>query len=302
MAVVPRSQFDLQEQCSRQHKERDALLRKNYWKPVTAVLGFVNGAVHKDGDMIVMASDSQMSAYPYSTARQVGYPKLGKIAFKGEKHHAMIAKAGTLMTANHFEELFAREAAEVIPKTPWSIAEVAERAMKQVRSKIMGVFTEAAPWSDDTKAQRMRDYHCEIMLAYFFDGIPHIYVMTSDACFPDPQKQPFAAVGCAANVVSSVLSGFGLKEMKPDNALALSVYAIEMCKKNDLACGGDVQLGVISCYSDQPAFFFQDKDVNLAYAESALKTMEQAREFLTTKLVENFREIRLGQNGVFWLK
>jgi hypothetical protein len=111
---------------------------------MTAVIGFVNQ------ETIIMASDSQMSSYPYSTAKQVGYPKLGSVMFSqpgsDDRHFAMIAKAGVLMTANHFEDLFTAEAAKMRPGSPRAIANLAEKTMKQGRAEIMGLFAETCFW------------------------------------------------------------------------------------------------------------------------------------------------------------
>jgi hypothetical protein len=52
-----------------------------------------------------------------------GYPKLGSVKF-AESGYAMIAKAGTLTTANHFEELFALKASKVTPKERASVEHV----------------------------------------------------------------------------------------------------------------------------------------------------------------------------------
>ncbi len=233
-----------------------------------------------------------MSGYPYSTARQVGYPKLGRIAFQENKHHAMIAKAGSLTTANAFEDLFEQEAAKMKPDRPRAIADLAEKVMGQVRSKIMSLFTEAGPWADESKMQRMWDHDCEVMIAYYFDDQPYIYRLTLASCVADLQRQPFAATGCGANVAASVLSGFDLAKMDSLQACALAVYAIEMCKKNDSACGGDVQMGVLSYFAEHPAYFFEP-DVLKDYMSAANETGAQMQGVLAEKLATNFRELRI---------
>jgi 20S proteasome alpha/beta subunit len=201
---------------------------------VTAIIGFVNN------QSIILASDSQMSNLQNGT-KQCDSKKIAEVNFAGG-HSALIARAGSVAGADLFQETFEDMAART-HVTGWrTIADTAEAALKFCRKKVLDGFSHPSLTAEMCLSQ-LDDYSCSLLIAYFFNDHPFIFSGDSTGAITIKLTHKFAAMGSAASVASFILEGFDLDAFTGEQALALAVYTIEMCKQTDLYCAGRTQVG-----------------------------------------------------------
>lgn len=204
--------------------------------PVTIVLGFTC----KDG--IVLACDSQISN-PESTRKQTGVAKLARVDFAGSS--VLVAKAGSLWMSSYFQEFFEKNARHV-PLTDYRVVTaIAEQTMREVKTRLIDAFLPEQPDSEAIQ-QRVRDYSYVVMLAYYCQGKPHIFTLASYAGIAIRETHSFSAAGCGDSLASYVLTGIDTAKLSSHHALALATYTVDVCKRHDAGCGGDVQVGTVS--------------------------------------------------------
>lgn len=196
---------------------------------VTAVIGFVCS------NAIVLASDSQMTSGDTKLSTQ----KIHGVKFL-DGSEAIFAFAGNLSGANLFTEIFDDLAKRTESDAPRKIADTAELAIKEARSKILDGFRHPS-LSHEQCLENLHQNYCEVILAYYFEHQSHIYHLRLDMGVAVKCEGDFMAIGSASNIAGFTLTGFDLRSLPFHLAAALSVYVIEACKRADLYCSGMTQ-------------------------------------------------------------
>lgn len=246
---------------------------------VTIVIGFVSD------NAIVLASDSQIS---YSdTAKIHGVTKIEPVTFQN-KQQVLVAKAGTMDTANAFIEYFSAKAAGLTITSSRTVPDLAEQAIREVRTKIFDQFRDPALTSDDY-LRHWDDYSCEFLIAFYALGQPYIVTIKSYHCLATLTRTPFTAIGCASNLASFVLYGFDFNRMDFSQSLGLAVYTVQMCKEHDSGCGGHVQVGIISSINGQCTIF--PRDIIHRYEQACVLAAPQIKDAMVEKVNESFNKI-----------
>lgn len=187
---------------------------------------------------IVFASDSQMSVGG-DTYKQYGEEKLFALEF-ADGSSAMIAIAGSLDAANLFRETLERSAKGLGVSDAQDIPRCVEAALKDTRRRLLDYLEDDA--TEDQKRQHLLDMQFAVLLGFWFETKPYIYESGLFHGRTILCRRPFAATGCGANVAGYILTGGDYAHYETERAHGLAVYAVEMCKEFDNACGGDTRV------------------------------------------------------------
>lgn len=198
---------------------------------MTAVIGFFgNGS-------ITVATDSQMTC---GGTKQCDSKKIDKIEFQSGQV-ALVARAGAIETADLFLEIF-EEMAAVNVENWRTIANVAETALKETRKRLLDGYRHEA-----LSAEHCREYlsarYGEFLIAYMFGGQPHMFRADSEGAVAIKVSTRFTAMGSGRNIASLLLEGSHFLHLNQNERAGLAAYVIEMCKRADLYCSGQVQIG-----------------------------------------------------------
>jgi 20S proteasome alpha/beta subunit len=116
---------------------------------------------------IILASDSRISdGYHASSNRE---QKIISVMFNGD-HCVLLAKAGIKTTADAFEEKFSEIAANTAIKTPRSVADAAEVAMRDVLARLNAGYTGDID-------RRIADYESQFIMGFWHQGKPYFYTI-----------------------------------------------------------------------------------------------------------------------------
>lgn len=223
--------------------------------PVTAIIGFASK------DNIVLASDSQTTT---AEGAKLSMRKIHRICF-GEKTAALVAIAGVVDGAEAFLEAFESGASNA-PVDHWrSIANCAEAAMKEARQRINDGFRNSAVTPEQC-FEHLENRYCQILLAYYFNKTPHLFVLDSRGAIAIKSTRAFVASGSGSTIAGSILKEFNFQDMDTPEAWAIAVYTIEACKRADLHCSGLCQVGQILLADNQCSLL----------TESTVRNMESA--------------------------
>jgi 20S proteasome alpha/beta subunit len=242
---------------------------------VTAILGFAAQ------DRIILASDSQTTT---ASGAKIASPKIYRIYFQGVS--ALVAIAGVVDSAELFLENLTRIASGCSIATPRTIADAAESAMKEAREGLLEGFRHSASTSHDLLS-RLDAYSCQIILGYYHDRQPYIYVVSLKGAKAIKSTRPFVVVGTGAIMAGAVLDGFPLRTMKSHDAIGAAVYAIESAKRADLHCSGNCQVGYISM-ADNLCNLLDDKSVKCLQSAFG-RVHEEMRGDLAKKIADSIR-------------
>ncbi len=217
---------------------------------MTIAIGFVC----QDG--IIIASDSQMSVVG-GKFKRYDEPKVFHVPFHIPlarqpldesddaahpviPHGIAVAISGSLDGANYFRDILGRRIRSLEVRSGIDVAAAVEESARETRQQILAVFP------PDSASQKERDdqlgaLNFESIVAFYFGNRPFIYTIALWNCLAVKSQRDFETVGCGADIASFVLTEAHVRLMKFGHALALAVFAVEMAKKFDQACGGNFQ-------------------------------------------------------------
>jgi hypothetical protein len=89
------------------------------------------------------------------------------------------------------------------------------------------------------------DHECAFLLAYFFQGKPHIYSPSLPSRLAVSSREAFATMGCAGSLANFLLTGIDFENSEPRRAIEIAMATVELCKLHDSFCGGQVQIVLI---------------------------------------------------------
>lgn len=230
-----------------------------------------------------MATDSQMTL---GGTKQCDSKKLLRVKFKNNAH-AVVARAGSIQGADIFHELFESLALETEITGPRTIADAAETALKQARTKILGNARHDAMSSEEC-ITHLDDYYHEMLLAYVYNGKQYMFTGDSKSAVTVKSTHPFVALGSGRGVAASILEGFPTDTLDRNQSTGLAAYVIEMCKRVDLYCAGRPQIGAIG---PDGKFLYAARQAMVPLQQAIEITHEAMKETLIIQINKNFREI-----------
>lgn len=203
---------------------------------VTICIGFAST------ECLLLASDSQMSMG--SKYKQCNEPKLHSIRLSAEQW-AILAIAGSLDGARMFQETFESEAFGVELKNERTISDLADSVLKNTRVRILDSVDHPSLTSVE-RENHLADLNFEGIIAFYFRSRPHFYTIELRRALTVRSQRPFETIGSGSDIAGFVLTGAELSRFHSESAIGFAAYAIESCKRFDQACGGPLQILVLS--------------------------------------------------------
>src|ERR1035441_4740028 len=207
----------LDSQSGIRHPFRKPKIRKT---PVTLIVGIIC----KDG--IVLAADSQTTkGISIGASKSCDTNKINVVEFSNGK--ALVAESGSASLSNTAIETFQRMAKNVKIENEATICKLAESAIREVRSRITNLHpsnTTPEGWQDFFT----RDVnYFELMLAYYFDGIPYLYVLNPLWCIPVKATSYFETSGIASELANYILKEHTEPKMDSEFAAVIAIKVVE---------------------------------------------------------------------------
>lgn len=238
----------------------------------------------KDG--IVVASDSQMSAAG-TKYKQPDEPKVSSLAFAGD-HHAILAISGALDGARSFQQVFEEVAFKTEVLNRDSIANAAEVAIKQTRSRMLEYVDHRGVTSDERR-EHLAQQDFEVLLAYYFDGTPFVYSLKLANGIAIKGRHPYEAIGCGSDIAGVILTGTDFKTYLTEEVIGLAFYTVEACKKFDQACGGKIQHLILGVSGKEAPAPLSERKASL-YQQAVRKTDEDIQLLITQSIYSGVHE------------
>lgn len=250
---------------------------------MTIALGFAC----KQG--ILLATDSRTTFTDGFTLPRI--KKLAVIRFS-DGSQALLAKAGDVTFSNRYHETLEDQAATQKCLNERSAVMVAEGALKKTRSDFLEAFYH--PTNEPGAGQtHLEKHHSKFVFGYCYEGKAHIYFLDSLGAIASPAKDEFIAIGSGNSVASVALSHVELADLTFGRSCGVAAYAIELCKRHDTGCGGDVQFMALG--SDGKAFVPNDEDVgvyeiaaNEMLNQHELSMSEQIHKMVVKEMVRRY--------------
>jgi len=246
---------------------------------MTAVLGF-----HAK-DWIFVATDSQAT---YGQSKTLSGVKLVSISFKNGES-ALLAFSGFFRGFNFFSEVFQDLASQTTWINPRSGADCLEKAIKKGREKIW-----ASRWKEAFNRKEIREdlagYSAKLFLAYIYDSKPYFYSSETLSGGASLEKELFYSDGTGGLIAKHSFKPFDRTKLNRTEAAGVCVYVIEECKRADIGCGGDVQLGVIKGgrIHETPVAEIYPPQFISKISKAVRKTTTESNAFLVRRVARNF--------------
>jgi 20S proteasome alpha/beta subunit len=214
--------------------------RQRYRQPKPKVKIMTVGVALICNNAIVMASDSQMSDWETGVTDR-DENKITRIDF-ADGASALVARSGHAdYSSQAVERLINAAAAERLDEYR-KPAELANAAVAEVKRNIIEEFQ----LQGDTLVHYFAGHSFTLMVAYYFEGEPYVYIIRSETAGPTLMRgpQPHAkdrtrvAIGCGEVLANFFLSSQDIADMQLGTAIATAIYAVEEVKKADPRCAG----------------------------------------------------------------
>jgi 20S proteasome alpha/beta subunit len=196
------------------------------------------GIICKDG--IVLAADSQTTK---GAARQLGTNKIRVVEFGNGK--AIVAESGSASLSARAIEVFQRKAAGRKIEDDSTIAKAAEESVREIRSSLTSLHPNCN-FPDRWQQFFNEDInYFELMLAYYFEGKPHLYKLNPLWCIPVPATAHFMTSGIAGDLANYVLQEYANPGMESELASVVAIKAVEDAIEYVEGCGGPPRVALI---------------------------------------------------------
>ena len=189
-------------------------------------------------ERITLACDSQTSA---DNTKRTDTSKISHLLF-GAKN-VLIAQAGDCTLSSRAVEIMQKEFLRMEFDDWRKPADAAQNAVKLLKQELVEINN----WKDhrEEEVEYLNLNPFKLMLAYFYEKIPFLYVLDSVPGFAT-RRYNYVAIGCGGNIGEYILSHANLKNMDLQQALITAIYTVEEVKRVDLFCGGPTRAAVIS--------------------------------------------------------
>ena len=261
-----------QKRLERGNLNRASWRRTKRKNPVSIIVGIIC----QDG--IVLACDSQTTA---GSAKRTDSDKISHLTFGGKD--IIVAEAGDSTLSARAVELLQKQFS-LLTFDDWrKPADAAQDAVKILKQELIEVNN----WKEcqDFAQEYHRENPFSLMLAYFHNKAPYLYVLNSVPGFAT-REWLFATIGCGGTVAEFILSKADVKSMTRMEALIAAIYTVEEVKRVDTYCGGPTKAAVLS---EDKVMFSETESKPIIKA--AIETMEGYDQELRAKWYSLLREI-----------
>jgi len=191
-------------------------------------------------DAIVLAADSQTTR---GTSKQSGTAKINVIEFVNGK--ALVAESGSAALSGRVVEIFQKKAAVKEITDDSIISKLAEESLREVRLSITSLHPEKNT-SEDWQDYFGRDInYFELMLAYYFDGKPHLYILNPLWAIPVKSPSYFATSGIASELANYILKEHTEPKMDAELASVIAIKVVEDAIEYVEGCGRPTRVALI---------------------------------------------------------
>jgi 20S proteasome alpha/beta subunit len=205
-------------------------------KPIVTI---IVGIVSPGG--IVFTSDSQTSYEP-GTSHRRDTDKISELGFRsGQK--ILVAESGDANVGARMLEIL-KELLSVNDFTdhrkPIELAEEALKVLKKQMADLNG-------WKlgEDPSDAYWNTTDSSFLIGYYFNQIPHLYVLNVWPGYGIIQVKNYATLGCGSTVGDFILQRLNPIEMTDPEAIVSAIYTVEEVKKVDSRCGGPTKIGIL---------------------------------------------------------
>jgi 20S proteasome alpha/beta subunit len=242
---------------------------------VTIIIGFAC----EDG--IVLASDSQLT-YPDGT-KVKPVKKLFQIDFKNGS--VGVAFTGYVEPATTFIELF-QERARNSPISHFrTVADIAEEGAN-VHQRMMLKECSDRGMTRKQKQSHLAQNSYTVLLATYFEGVPHLFELPSFTRKAVENKNPFIADGGPHALARFFSEGIDIRRLPMREALPLAAFIVNACIEFDSYCDRPLQMAILS--QDHSEYMPIPKIMVKAYEGAAKIAREDIQHNLSDELRQRF--------------
>jgi 20S proteasome alpha/beta subunit len=196
------------------------------------------GIICKDG--IVLAADSQTTR---GASKQSGTDKINVIEFANGK--ALMAESGSAALSGRVIEIFQKKSAATKITDESTISKLAEESLREVRLSITSLHPEKNT-SEDWQDYFGREInYFELMLAYYFNRKPHLYIFNPLWAIPVKSSSYFATSGIAAELANYILREHTEPKMDSEFASVIAIKVVEDAIEYVEGCGSPPRVALI---------------------------------------------------------
>jgi 20S proteasome alpha/beta subunit len=226
-------------------------------------------------DAIILASDSQTTS---GGMKRTDAEKIISVRFDNDC--VLVAQAGNAGNSARAIEILSDMAKHKKISDYRTPADLARSAMMKVKEELRQQYCNCTVeelqdfiWKDEQQS--------ELMLAYYFKGKPYIFKLDLAIGRADKENSHYAAIGCAANLGSYLLSEHTNPNMECGLASVLAIYIIETVCKHDAYCSPPARVGLIKYIAlDHINSGFGS---TLIYTQRSIKTLAAITEAIMGK-------------------
>lgn len=191
-------------------------------------------------DAIVLAADSQTTK---GTAKQLGTNKISIVEFENGK--ALVAESGSTSLSISAIQTFQRKAKGKQIEDDLTIAKTAEEAVREINTSLTSLHPQCNSPIEWQNFFYQDINYFELMVAYYFDGKPHLYKLNPLWCIPVPATSYFMTSGIAGDLANYILQEHTEPTMDSEFASVIAIKVIEDAIEYVEGCGSPPRVALI---------------------------------------------------------
>jgi 20S proteasome alpha/beta subunit len=197
-------------------------------------------------DSVILSSDSRTIDPKTGRIIADNTEKIFTIDFAGGGC-GIIAQAGAADLGNRAIEIIRNLAKGETPYKPRFLANLAERAMAELKSIARSQIGE----SSERLQQHFLDYDFSLIGAHWTGTAAYLFAGNFYSGYAAPIFGSYKAVGSGAPLADFILKSLRFPEIDFHGALMAAIYAIEEIKKHEAYIGGPPQAGALHLWGTQ---------------------------------------------------
>lgn len=250
---------------------------------------------------VLFASDSQTTINGLYKSQDANKIRLMGVAGCS----VMIAQAGDQDRSRRAIELIEQLGQGAKIKDYRSIAELAERAVLQLRHEIRKQRMDCSADELEQYLQRP-DEDSLLMIAYLHAGRSYIFQISLSRgaanLMIEPQGRHFAVMGTGSELALYLMREFSQRGMSLDAGTATLIYAVGEVMKHDLFCSGAIRCSVLTdnncaCMVDDPVVAETSKHIETYNRDSAEERNRKITEMLAQATANWFEKVEKEAHG-----
>jgi 20S proteasome alpha/beta subunit len=202
------------------------------------IVTLIVGIICKDA--IVLAADSQTTR---GFAKQLGTNKINTVEFQNGK--VLVAESGSASLSTAAIEIFQRKARGIKIESDSTVGDLAKESVREV---VKGITEHLGTVSSDTERQTFlfqEVNYFELMIAYYFEGKPHLEKLNPAWCIPVRATSYFATSGIAGDLANYILLKHTTPEMDCKLAFVIGIKVLLDAINNVEGCGHPIKVALI---------------------------------------------------------